>query len=1000
MGRMGSSSEWDDARDGSGPRSRRGTPDDGERRHDDGRGRSRLSSSQVASALREAQQLQQDGHLEDAIQLCEELLDSGVDRSDVHYFLGWLYQEADRWDEAAARFELLLNDPDYALSCYYALGQCSRAEGRIEDAAHYFDEAVDRVNLDALTHDESDQLIQLCQEAAEAHREMNDLEGAETVYTALLGFLRSQGWQDQVVEVERQMRETLGTAPPPQRRRRNADPSRPVGSNIPQRGGRAKGAGGQDMEAPPPVPDPAASQPSAHMPVAPSETPPAGMSGQMPIAPGMPPQAPMVITPEMAAAAGYVPASPTNGFSNGMVPGMGLAGMPPMVPGGGMGAMAGAAQYYSSQLPPATASDPLSQLISNLAAGGIGGARIGVNSLPEPQRSQVAQAIHEIENYVAHGLLTAAIEGCLHVMEVAPQFLDVHLMLGEIYVRQGKIEQAIAKYTILIDTYLVNGRLDDAIATYRRILQLEPNNLTFRVKLIELLNKQGRTDEVLQERLSAADSYLRLGYADRAIQEYEQALLSNPNNTALRLNYAQALMKAGRAAQAVAEYQRILQTDPGNVKALTQWQIALATGIGASPAASMPGTGSTRVAALEVLTRLLRVLRSEHMRGYEDMTREYMQALEQGPVNPDLRYALGQIHLAANHTQEALTCFQQVAATPGFEVLARVAAAQALLLAGDAASATSAAHELEDAAAAVRISPPEPMLWMARPRLNGEEALPPDIEISSLLARAYQASGQVAKAQQAMPRTSQQAPVRSGEVYQALAEVQARQSDPQATLQEYAQLVRHYRGNRQVENAVTVLKEMARVAPDDPAVHTELADIHVSRGLLDEGVTELRQLADIHTRRGQLRDAALVYQRMAEISWGMDNFDEALTLLKQAVQYATDDMSIRQQLVQYCLVLGPKDPVRMREATEQQTVIARYYFASRQTKEAVAALQQLIGMDTHNYEAYDLLGQTYYSVGEYEQAARVYRNLAKVDPTSQMARARLAELQAVRAQMR
>ena len=72
---------------------------------------------------------------------------------------------------------------------------------------------------------------------------------------------------------------------------------------------------------------------------------------------------------------------------------------------------------------------------------------------------------------------TAAIEECMRVMEIAPQYLDVHLLLGEIYVRQGKIEQAIAKYAILVDTYLVDGRIDDAIATYRRILQLEPNNL-------------------------------------------------------------------------------------------------------------------------------------------------------------------------------------------------------------------------------------------------------------------------------------------------------------------------------------------------------------------------------------------------------------------------------------------------------------------------------------------------------------------------------------------
>src|SRR5215469_11080565 len=248
MGRRGSSEDWGDARDSYGPRSERGGPPNGGYGRDDGRGRARLSSAEIGDALREAQQLQQDGQLDDAITLCEELLDNGVDRPDVHYFLGWLYQEADRWDDAAGRFELLLDDPDYALSCYYALGQCARAQGNIEEAAHYFDEAVDRVNLDALTREESDQLLQLCQEAAEAHREMDDFEGAETVYTALLGYLRSQGWQDQVNEIERLMRETLGTTPP-KKPRQNARNN----SAIPPRGGRKGAALGA---APPPAPEP------------------------------------------------------------------------------------------------------------------------------------------------------------------------------------------------------------------------------------------------------------------------------------------------------------------------------------------------------------------------------------------------------------------------------------------------------------------------------------------------------------------------------------------------------------------------------------------------------------------------------------------------------------------------------------------------------------------------------------------------------------------------
>jgi len=78
-------------------------------------------------------------------------------------------------------------------------------------------------------------------------------------------------------------------------------------------------------------------------------------------------------------------------------------------------------------------------------------------------------------------------------------------------------------------------------------------------------------------------------------------------------------------------------------------------------------------------------------------------------------------------------------------------------------------------------------------------------------------------------------------------------------------------------------------------------------------------------------------------------------------------------------------------------VIARHYFDTQQVKEAVAALQQLITIDRNNYEAYDLLGQTYQTVGEYEQASRVYRNLAKVNPEKAIARERLANLQGLRA---
>ena len=177
----------------------------------------KITADQVMGVLKRAQTLQSQGRFNEAIDLCEQILANGFDRPDARYFLGWLYQEQRRWHEAISQFQALLNDPDYALSCYYALGQCYRALGDLRKAILHFDEAVDRVNLDALIIDESDQLLQLCREAAEAHQALGEREQALTIYNALLDFLRRRGWNEKVGQVERllqQMQNAANRVPP------------------------------------------------------------------------------------------------------------------------------------------------------------------------------------------------------------------------------------------------------------------------------------------------------------------------------------------------------------------------------------------------------------------------------------------------------------------------------------------------------------------------------------------------------------------------------------------------------------------------------------------------------------------------------------------------------------------------------------------------------------------------------------------------------------------
>ncbi len=1068
--------------------------------------RKRISASQVTGVLRQAQTFQTQGRFTDAIDLCEQIIESGFDRPDARYFLGWLYQEQRRWDEAIRQFQTLLNDPDYALSCYYALGQCYRAKGDLRTATMHFDEAVDRVNLDALTVEESDQLVQLCQEAAEAHRLLGEQEQALTVYSALLGFLRSRGWNDKVAQVEFMLKQAQNT-PMPRSGAPTSTPS-PQGNTTrvlpPEQIAMAQQAQMAQMAQAPQVPSapqqPAASMQDAATSVFPTNAaPPAAPSSPTasnslselpdwltgilndadktqvsnrqngtavpPMQPQQPQQAPQAVdnqptmmqppvappaatapswltegaAPQTASNAPAQPQQPQQAQEAPKAPSAPLSleqtqQQAPVAPAMGHPPKQPTTQIASEQsvptqqasapvqeppVPPAPSvytapAEPLpvpapeaqalpvtfpaeqkpltpsaEDLLSQIA--GLNGSDsvfknvadsllASTVNLPENVRVQVLRSMQDIQRYIDHGLLTPATEECLKVIDIAPQYLDIHQVLCEIYVRQGKIEQAVTKYGILIDTYVANGRIDDAISTYRRILQLEPNNLTYRVRLINLLATHGNKEELLRERSLAAESYLRLGYMDRALTELEQALQEAPTSVPTRLNYALALQKLGRSSQAVAEYQRVLQVDPRNLTALVRWHIAMITGVSAN-----------RAATLEILSRIRWQLRGEGQKHYDAVIREYNTASETYPNNFDVRFAQGQMHQQAGNYDQAIDAYQYAIRDSSYEVLARTSSAQCLLSQG---KPEAAIQQLEQALQSVRNNTRaaiDPTVWAARPREDGEQHSAPEVEISLLLANAY---GRVGKQEQkqAILRQIKQSTPQQNEVASALAEISGRQGDLNSALQEYADLAQLYRSKRQTDNALSVLREMVQLAPQDSRAHAALGDIYISRGLLDEGIAELRLLADIYLRNDDLDNAGDTLRRIADIYAEIDNIDDAFMNYRRAVEMRPGDMDLLREVVSFCFQHG-----RTKEAVRYQETIARHYFDTHQVKESVAALQQLIALDRNNFDAYDMLGQTYQSVGEYEQASRVYKNLAKANPGNTVAKERLAELQDLRA---
>lgn len=870
---------------------------------------------------------------------------------------------------------------------------------------------------------------------------LGEQEQTFTVYNALLGFLRSRGWNDKVAQVEfmlQQAQQAPVPAPPPQQQPPQQPNSISDASTMmfnaanppaqsqpqapqqppaqPQSNPATNSTSGElpdwltgilnesdktpavEQKATPPASQPAAeqpkpSQPLPEQPVAPSwlteNAKPVDETSVIPqdelAALTEPPQQAPTPTPQQPAQvppASQPPIAPVD-----QTP-MQIPQPVDPTPAPAMSRLPEADAILTVPAPSSSKTAPNSSvedLLSQIAGAQNGLAQAAepvlasTASLPENVRIQVVRSMQDIQRYINHGLLSSATEECLRVIDMAPQYLDVHQVLCEIYVREGKIEQAITKYAILVDTYIVNGRVDDAVSTYRRILQLEPNNLKYRMRLIDLLSSHGQKEDLLRERTLAAEAYLRLGYMDRALTELEQALKESPTSVPTRLNYALALQKLGRTQQAVAEYQRVLQIDPRNITALVRWHIAMVT-----------GTGVSRSTSLEILNRIRWQLRGEGQKRANAVIHEYQEALEIYPNNADIHFALGQIYHQTGNFERAVDAYLQAAGRDGsVEVLARASAAQCFFIQG---RPDRVIEQLEQALQIVRRSPTaiDPATWAARPREEGEEHKAPEVELSTQLAKAYERTGRYEQKDAILRQLKQTRPV-NDEVSSAMAQISARQGDANSALQEQLDLVNHYRNSRQIDNALNVLNEMVRLTPQDPRAHEQLADISINRGMLDDGIAELRLLADIYVRRGQMQQAGEVVQRMGNIYSDMGNTDEAFAALCRAAELYPESMDLLREVVGFCLQLN-----RYPEATKYQTIIARHYFDTHQVKESVAALQQLITIDRNNFEAYDMLGQTYESVGEYEQASRVYRNLAKANPNSSTARERLATLQSLR----
>lgn len=186
-----------------------------------------------------------------------------------------------------------------------------------------------------------------------------------------------------------------------------------------------------------------------------------------------------------------------------------------------------------------------------------------------PGSEQVLEGLRRSQEYLAHGLFMAAIEECYWILELAPTYLPIHMHLAEIFVRQGKIDQAIAKYTAIANHFQIRGDTAQAINTYRRVIELNPLDTAMRPRLISLLTSRGQIDEALGEYMILAEVYYEAAQFDAMLTKLGEALALAPRGSSernwpavIRKRMAEIHMQRLNWDQAAALYREMKQAGP------------------------------------------------------------------------------------------------------------------------------------------------------------------------------------------------------------------------------------------------------------------------------------------------------------------------------------------------------------------------------------------------------------------------------------------------------
>src|SRR5262245_5026292 len=165
-----------------------------------------------------------------------------------------------------------------------------------------------------------------------------------------------------------------------------------------------------------------------------------------------------------------------------------------------------------------------------------------------------AKVLKAAEKFLSQGKINAAIKEYRQIVENDVDDLTTLNMLGDLYVRSNKKEEAISCFERIAEHYSAQEFNLKAIAMYKKIERLRPRDPVVALKLADLYANEALVHDARAQYLVVADAYTKSGDNKRALDILHKIADLDPNNTEIRLKLADGYLKENMRRESSAAF--------------------------------------------------------------------------------------------------------------------------------------------------------------------------------------------------------------------------------------------------------------------------------------------------------------------------------------------------------------------------------------------------------------------------------------------------------------